>query len=275
MALAQLSPDKYQLKQYLDEQVLLYNQAAFIAHDPISLPHQFSKKQDREIIGFWVAILAWGNRKSIITSGERLIQLMEGNPYDFVCQHKEEDRKKFEKFVHRTFNFSDALFFLEFLQKWYSNHDSLEDAFFAGITDASEHVGPALIHFHGCFSETSQAPTRTMKHIASPKSKSRCKRLLMFLRWMVRHDNAGVDFGIWKKIKPHQLLMPLDVHVERTARALGLLRRKALDWEAVLELSRACSELDPTDPVKYDYALFGISQSKSHFSPFLKLRKNS
>ncbi len=249
------------LRDFLDEQVAIYNRMQFIDGDPISLVHRFTTQADREIVGFWVAVLAWGNRKSIIASGEKLIGLMAHSPHDFILNHTPADRQVFKKFVHRTFNYTDALCFLEFLQHWYRSHGSLELAFSQGMQPQQEHVGPALEYFHTAFKQITQAPARTMKHIASPKSGSRCKRLLMFLRWMVRKDEAGVDFGIWENLKPHQLLLPLDVHVERTARALGLLKRKTADWKAVLELTRSCRELDPSDPVKYDFALFGLSQA--------------
>ncbi|MGB3226346.1 MAG: TIGR02757 family protein [Saprospiraceae bacterium] len=247
-----------QLKTYLEAQIEKFNSILFIPNDPISIPHQFQLKQDIEIIGFWIAVLSWGNRKSIIQSGSRLIAFMEGSPYQFILHHQEKDRQPFESFVHRTFNGEDAFYFLEFFQNYYRTNASLETAFSKGLSVDDLHVGKALIHFRKEFIAYTNPPRRTLKHISSPESNSRCKRLLMFLRWMVRKDNKGVDFGIWETIKTAQLLMPLDVHVEKIARKLGMLQRKQSDWKAVLELSSRCTELDPNDPVKYDFALFGL-----------------
>ncbi len=254
-----------QLRKYLDQEVSKYNNISFIKEDPISIPHQFKIKQDREIIGLWVALLSWGNRKSILNSGNRLVELMDASPYDFILHHKENDRKRFEKFVHRTFNGEDAIYFLEFFQNYYRQNKTLESAFADGLSKKDKHVEPALIYFRNQFIKYANPSNRSLKHIASPETNSRCKRLLMFLRWMVRKDEAKVDFGIWKRIKPSQLLLPLDVHVDNIARQLGMINRKQSDWKSVLELSQFCADLDSTDPVKYDYALFGlgISQKKS------------
>jgi uncharacterized protein (TIGR02757 family) len=246
------------VKALLDAKLLEYNQPGFIADDPISIPHRFSRKQDIEITAFWVSMLAWGQRKSIINSANKLIALMDNAPHDFVLNHAETDRKRFLDFVHRTFNATDALYFLDFFQRYYQQHDSLEQAFSRFISPADEHVEAALIGFHRLFFDHPYAPQRTRKHVSTPERKSTCKRLNMFLRWMVRQDNAGVDFGIWQEIKPGQLLVPLDVHVERQARMLGLIERKQTDWQTVLELSATLRQLDPSDPVKYDYALFGM-----------------
>lgn len=245
------------LKEYLDEQVELYNKPNFIEADPISIPHQFSKKQDIEIIGFWVAILAWGQRKTIINSGNRLIELMGDSPYDFILNHKEKDRKAFLDFKHRTFQATDTLWFLEFFQQYYRQNDSLENAFSRHLSPDDETIENALRGFHDLFFEDENAPHRTRKHIATPARKSACKRINMFLRWMVRQDKKGVDFGLWREIKPSQLLMPLDVHVDRVARKFGLLERKQTDWLSVLELTNNLKKFDAEDPVKYDFALFG------------------
>ena len=246
------------LKEFLDEQVERFNQPDFIENDPIQIPHQFSKKQDIEITGFWVSMLAWGQRKTIINKATELVELMDGEPYDFINNHQESDRKRFLKFKHRTFQATDTLYFLEFLNHYYQNNDSLEDAFSKHISEKDEHIGNALIGFHNEFFSLADAPHRTRKHIATPARKSSCKRLNMFLRWMVRPNDTGVDFGIWKKIKTSQLLMPLDVHVERVAKRFGLLERKQTDWRAVLELTENLRAFDKEDPVKYDFALFGI-----------------
>lgn len=246
------------LKQLLDENVDRYNRPDFIANDPISIPHQFSGRQDQEIMGFWAATLAWGQRKTIIQSAAKLVELMDGSPYEFVRHHQEQDRQRFERFVHRTFQYTDSLYFLAFLQHYYSQHESLEDAFARFMGPEEVHVGPAIAGFHELFFSLPDAPARTRKHVATPKRQSSCKRLNMFLRWMVRHDERGVDLGLWKRISPSQLLIPLDVHVDRVARKLGLLERRQTDWQAVLELSSKLRALDQDDPVKYDFALFGL-----------------
>jgi uncharacterized protein (TIGR02757 family) len=251
----------FHLKPLLDEYVERFNRADFISDDPISIPHRFSKRQDIEITAFWTAILAWGQRKTIINSANRLFEYMDNAPYDFIKNHQEVDRKRFEQFKHRTFQPIDALYFLESLQQFYQKNDSLETAFSRHLstqTDAKENISTALIGFHNDFFDNPLAPHRTRKHVATPLSKSTCKRLCMFLRWMVRRDNCGVDFGIWQNIKPSQLLMPLDVHVERHARRLGFLERPQTDWQTVLELTEQMKQFDPDDPVKYDFALFGM-----------------
>ena len=246
------------LKKLLDEKVAEYNCKDFIKDDPIALPKRFSKNQDIEIIGFWTAMLSWGRRVQIIKSGEKLLDLMGNAPHDFILNHKETDRKAFLDFKHRTFQSDDCIYFLDWLQWYYRNNNSLEDAFSNHLKKEDIHVGPALVGFHNLFFSLPDAPNRTKKHIATPERKSSCKRLNMFLRWMVRKDDKGVDFGIWSKIKTSQLLIPLDVHVERIARNLGLLQREQRDWQAVLELTENLRKFDKKDPVKYDFALFGI-----------------
>lgn len=253
------------LKDFLDEKVAEFNQPKFIKDDPISLPHQFSKLQDIEIIGFWVAMLAWGKRTMIINSGKKLVQLMDGAPHDFILNHEEKDREKFLDFKHRTFQPLDTLYFLEFFQHYYKNNQSLETAFSQHLNPEDETIENALIGFHNLFFSLPDAPKRTRKHIASPAKKSTCKRLCMFLRWMVRNDHAGVDFGLWNQIKTSQLLMPLDVHVERIARRHQLIQRKQNDWKTVLELTNNLKAFDSEDPVKYDYALFGIGVLEKDF----------
>ena len=246
------------LKAFLDSKVAQFNQTDFIKNDPIQIPHQFTKLQDIEIMGFWTAMLAWGQRKTIINKCKELVALMDGAPYDFMVNHQEKDRAKFLAFKHRTFQATDTLYFLEFFQQYYQQHSSLETAFAKHLQATDEHVGPALIGFHEDFFDLPNAPHRTKKHIATPKRKSSCKRLNMFLRWMVRQDKKGVDFGVWKTIQPAQLLMPLDVHVDKVARKLNLIQRKQTDWLTVLELTTALRTYDPIDPVKYDFALFGM-----------------
>jgi uncharacterized protein (TIGR02757 family) len=234
-----------------------YNRPSFIERDPISIPHRFNRKQDIEIMGFWSAVLAWGQRPVILKKSAELVTLMDGAPYDFIRNHEETDLKRFLSFKHRTFNATDALYFLHFFHHYYQTHDSLEEAFLsdAGTADT---VGPALITFHDRFCCDPFFPDRTRKHIATPARNSSCKRLLMFLRWMVRQDNQGVDFGLWTRLRPEQLVIPIDVHVNRVARKLGLLTRPQTDWKAALELTQALRQFDASDPVRYDFALFGL-----------------
>ncbi len=247
-----------QLKSFLEERVEKYNTPTFIQDDPIQIPHQFSKKQDIEIMGFWTAMLAWGQRKTIINKAKELIQLMDGSPHDFIVNHQESDRNRFLHFKHRTFQLTDTLYFLEFFQQFYRQHDSLEEGFAQFITPQDKTVERALKGFHHLFFALPNAPRRTRKHLSTPERKSACKRLNMFLRWMVRQDNKGVDLGIWKRLQPSQLLLPLDVHVDRVGRKLGLITRKQRDWLTVLELTDNLRAYDPEDPAKYDFALFGL-----------------
>ncbi|MEO1517765.1 MAG: TIGR02757 family protein [Bacteroidota bacterium] len=247
-----------ELRTYLNEAAELYNQPSFIENDPISIPHAFQCLQDIEIMGFWTAMLAWGQRVTIINKARELVRLMGHQPYEFILHHKEKDRKAFLDFKHRTFNATDTLYFLEFLQWWYRENESLESAFTHKLAPDAPHVGDALTGFHELFFSLDHAPARTRKHVATPARKSSCKRLNMFLRWMVRRDDKGVDFGLWKNIQPSQLLIPMDVHVDRVARRLGLLTRKQRDFRAVLELTDSLRAFDPDDPVRYDFSLFGI-----------------
>ena len=259
------------IKNYLDHLVNKYNKPSFIGEDPICLPHRFSQKQDIEIIGFWVAILAWGQRKTIIKSGERLLELMDNSPYDFVLNHSDQDLKGFEKFVHRTFQPTDALYFVHFFKKYYQEHDTLETAFSNNIDASDANVENGLIAFAKNFFDDPYAPKRTQKHVASPLRKSTCKRINMFLRWMVRSNETGVDFGLWQNIRTDQLLMPYDVHVERNARKLGLVSRKQRDWKTVVELTENLKQFDPVDPVKYDFALFGLGVLAKDDPDFMEL----
>ena len=279
------------LKEFLDVKVDLYNQPDFIENDPICIPHKFKLKQDIEIMGFWAAMLAWGQRKTIINKCNELIQLMDGAPYDFIINHKDTDLKRFAGFKHRTFNDTDTLYFVEFFKQHFTKHDSLESAFmppsetqkipefrddFVGhpsnesnankyssspcyvIEMESRVVENSLNYFRSYFSSSPDFPGRTIKHVSSPLQKSACKRLNMFLRWMVRDDNRGVDFGIWKSIRPADLICPTDLHVERVARKLKLIARKQVDWQTAIELTQNLRQFDPTDPIKYDFALFGL-----------------
>ncbi|HLO71957.1 MAG TPA: TIGR02757 family protein [Flavipsychrobacter sp.] len=245
------------LKNLLDEKVRLYNQPSFIKGDPIVVPHRFGKQQDIEIAGLFAAVLAWGNRTSIINSTNKIMQWMDDAPHDFVVNHQDTDLKKMLSFAHRTFNATDLLYFIYFLHYHYSQYNSLEDAFVPEASYEHETVEQALIHFHNYFFSI-EHPERTRKHIATPARKSACKRINMYLRWMVRTDNHGVDFGIWKKMSPRQLVCPLDVHVGRVAFRLRLIRNEKSDWQNALSLTQSLRELNPEDPALYDYALFGL-----------------
>lgn len=243
-----------ELKQLLAERVDYYNQPSFIKDDPICIPHRFSKKQDIEIAGFFAAVFAWGNRTTIINKASALMELMDNAPFTFCTQHQASDLKKLLSFKHRTFNTTDLLYFVEFFKTHYSASKSLETAF----TRHGTTIEAMLTGFHEYFFSLQDVPERTRKHIATPARNSSCKRLNMFLRWMVRKDDRGVDFGIWKKISPASLLCPLDLHVARVARRLQILQRKQSDWQATVELTAYLRTLDPADPVKYDFALFGM-----------------
>jgi uncharacterized protein (TIGR02757 family) len=250
----------YALKELLDAKAEQYNQPGFIDLDPILIPHAFSKKQDIEIAGLFAATLAWGQRATIIKSCRKLLGWMDNDPYTFIRHHREGDLKPFLGFRHRTFNATDTLYFIGFLKWFYSGHTSLEEAFRVDSTDSTVEKG--LIGFHNLFFSLPDFPKRTKKHVATPERKSACKRLNMYLRWMVRKDTQGVDFGIWKTISPAQLICPCDVHVERVARKLHLVKRKQMDWLTAVELTDNLRKLDPNDPVKYDFALFGLGLEK-------------
>lgn len=275
-----------ELKDFLDHKVEQYNRPNFITNDPICIPHRFSKKQDVEIAAFFAAILAWGQRKTIINKCTALFQRMDNEPYDFMLNHSDDDLKRLLNFKHRTFNDTDLLYFVSFFKHHYEQSESLEAAFLAPepifrdeyLAQSSSKARKkyassacmlaeferipaterALNHFRSYFFSLPDFPRRTIKHVSSPLQKSTCKRLNMFLRWMVRKDNKGVDFGIWTTIKPADLICPCDVHVDRVARKLGLISRKQTDWQTAVELSAQLSKFDPIDPVKYDFALFGL-----------------
>ena len=243
------------LKDFLDSKVVEYNHPRFIETDPIQVPHTFKIKEDIEIAGFLTASIAWGNRKSIIHNAYRMMQLLDRAPYDFIMNHKEDDLERLLPFVHRTFNGDDFIQFIKSLQHIYTNHGGLEHIF-------SIHAEPyslqrAIHEFKKTFFEINHL-RRTQKHLSDPLKGSAAKRLNMFLRWMVRDDNSGVDFGLWKKLNPSQLSCPLDVHSGNVARKLGLLYRKQNDAKALEELDASLRRLDPNDPVKYDFALFGL-----------------
>jgi uncharacterized protein (TIGR02757 family) len=247
-----------QLKIFLNKNAELYNQPSFIKDDPIGIPHLYTQLQDIEIAGFFAAILAWGNRTSIINSCKKLMQLMGNQPHQFVLHHSSKDLKALDQFKHRTFNSTDLLYCIAFFKHHYTHNTSLETAFAKWIQPTDATVENGLIGFHNYFFSLDDFPPRTKKHIATPQKKSACKRLNMYLRWMVRDNTTHVDFGVWKKIKPSQLICPLDVHVSRVAKKLGLLQRTQNDWQAALELTSQLRLLDKKDSVKYDFALFGL-----------------
>ncbi len=244
------------LKEFLDLKVLQYNQPGFIKNDPISIPHLFKRKQDIEIAGLFAAVLAWGQRITIINKCKDLLERMDGAPYDFILNHGSPGLKRLVDFKHRTFNSTDLLYFVAFLKSYYNRHESLEDVFLVASSDPTVEHG--LINFHRQFFSLPDFPLRSKKHIATPERRSACKRINMFLRWMVRRDQQGVDFGIWSKISPSQLVCPCDLHVERVARKLKLIRNNPMNWQTALELTAQLRKFDPLDPVKYDFALFGL-----------------
>ena len=246
------------LKDFLDRKVEEYNRPSFIEHDPISIPHLFSKKQDIEVAAFFASIFAWGNRTTIINKSKTLLNLMDDAPHDFITNHGEKDLKQMLQFKHRTFNPTDLLYFIWFLKHHYQKSKTLESAFAKWMKPKDETIERALTGFHDYFFSLQDAPVRTKKHIATPKRNSTCKRLNMFLRWMVRKDNCGVDFGIWNKISPSQLVCPIDVHVARVAKRFHLIQRKQIDWQTALQLTSYLKKFDPDDPAKYDFALFGL-----------------
>ena len=294
--------NKKELRNFLEKNVLLYNQPSFIEADPISVPHRFSKKQDIEIAGLFAAVFSWGNRTTIIRKSNELMNYLDGAPHDFIMNHSPGDLKRLMDFKHRTFNTTDLLYFIHFLRHHYQKSNSLETAFFPSekiektknhlsihsvtgkgnqnssnenitrkkasikgtVPGETEHVKSALSVFYKYFFSLEDSPRRTQKHISSPEKNSTCKRLNMFLRWMVRSDHQGVDFGIWNTCSPADLICPVDLHVARVARGFGLIGRKQTDWETAMELTRALRLMDAADPVKYDFALFSLGVSEKY-----------
>ncbi len=281
-----------ELQDFLEKKVLEYNNPSFIANDPISVPHRFSIQQDIEIAGLFAAVFAWGNRTTIIRKSNELLERMDDAPFDFIKNHRTADLKRFLHFKHRTFNSTDLLYFIRFLKSHYGQNASLESAFLPGkLGDIKinqvkavrvrsemdkqetcsksgdgdhEFAKEALSLFFRRFFSLKNAPQRTQKHIASPERNSTCKRLNMYLRWMVRQDKNGVDFGIWNKISTADLICPVDLHVSRVARNFGLITRKQTDWQTAMELTIALREMDKTDPVKYDFALFSLGAMENY-----------
>jgi uncharacterized protein (TIGR02757 family) len=292
------------LRDFLEKKVLEYNHPSFIGKVPVSIPHGYIKKQDIEIAGLFAAVFSWGNRTTIIRKSNELMEGMENAPHDFILNHQPADLRKLFKFKHRTFNTTDLLYFIQFLKSHYLQSDTLESAFLqnplhkpesaflpnqpyekkanslpgkifqtgsqkanelsAVLSCENEIVKNALSLFYTRFFSLEDAPRRTQKHISSPEKNSTCKRLNMYLRWMVRKDNRGVDFGIWEKISAADLICPVDLHVARVARGFGLIDRKQTDWQTAMELTRALRVMDKNDPVKYDFALFGLGVAENY-----------
>ncbi len=244
-----------QIKEFLDEKVVQYNHPGFIESDPIAIPHCYDRKEDIEISGFLAASIAWGNRKMIVQNGHKLMDLMENSPYDFVMNHQASDLEQLAGFVHRTFNHTDLVYFIKAMNNIYLNKGGLEAVFAGSVTETS--TQPAISRFKELFFSLPY-PERSTKHVSDPANGSAAKRINMFLRWMVRNDGCGVDFGLWKSISPSQLSCPLDLHSGNVARKLGLLTRTQNDAKALAELDLNLRQMDRMDPVKYDFALFGL-----------------
>ena len=242
------------LKIFLDNKVKEYNNPRFIEGDPICVPHTFSLKQDIEIAGFFTALIAWGNRTTIIQNANRMVDAMDRSPYQFILQHEEKDLKRFLDIKHRTFNATDLLYLIHFLKLHYTSYDSLEDAF---VLNNAVTMRERLINFHK-YVFSFEHPERTRKHISTPEKNSACKRLNMYLRWMVRKDKHGVDFGIWNKLTMKDLIIPMDVHVSHVAFRLGLIKENKANWKTAEGLTEKLKEFDPKDPCQYDFALFAL-----------------
>lgn len=248
--------DAKQLQSFLNEKASFYERPEFIERDPISIPHQFTLKQDIEIAGFFAAIFSWGQRATILKKGNELMTGMEGQPYEFIRHHSEKDLKRFRQFKHRTFQPDDLWVLITFLKTVYNAHQSLEQVFLHQSNFIS--IEDSLTRFYTGIFSSSFALDRTKKHISTPAKHSSCKRLCMFLRWMVRSNRHGVDFGIWKNIPIHALICPLDIHVSRVAVKLGLLDNPSSNWKQALHLTEQLCSFDAEDPVKYDFALFNL-----------------
>ncbi len=243
------------IKEFLDEKVNQYNTTSFIELDPICIPHEYQRKEDIEIAGFLAATIAWGNRKMIVKNGRRMMEMMGNSPFDFILNYRESHLDKLDGFVHRTFNFIDLTYFVAALNNIYRNYGGIEDVFQSAVI--GESTQSAIHEFRTIFFSLPHLP-RTTRHVSDPDKGSAAKRMNMYLRWMVRDDKRGVDFGLWKSISPRQLSCPLDVHSGNVARKLGLLTRTQNDSKALAELDSSLRVMDKEDPVKYDFALFGL-----------------
>ena len=250
---------KENIRQLLDTKYLEYNTRDFISTDPVQVPHSFSRKEDIEISAFLSCTIAWGNRKMIIRNALRLMEMMDNSPYEFISGSSVREKKNISSFVHRTFQPLDLMYFLDALRRIYRDHDGLEAVFNEGYRKGG--VYEAIIHFRKVFMQW-EPPSRTNKHVSNPAKGSAAKRLNLFLMWMVRSDDIGVHFGLWKDISQADLIIPLDVHVGRVARKLGMVERKANDWRTAAELTEVLRQYDPADPVKYDFSLFGMGLEK-------------
>ncbi len=249
------------LKNYLDSRFELYHSTEFIQTDPLQVLHQFDKKEDIEIAGFLTATIAWGQRKTIIRNAYRLMKLMENHPFEFLTVSSQREWSGMQRFVHRTFQPTDLNYFLDALRRVYLNEGGLEKIFSDGFEN--DKIFGAIMNFRKVFLQW-YPEKRTLKHVSNPEGGSAAKRLNLFLMWMCRKDNLGIHFGLWDRISPSELIIPLDVHVGRVARRIGLLERKANDWKAACELTMKLRELDPADPVKYDFSLFGIGMNEQY-----------
>lgn len=250
-----------ELKDFLDHKYEQYCNPSFLPEDPLGLVHEFSKKEDQEIIGFFLSTIAWGNRKSIIQNGKKLIALLQGEPHNFILNHSDAELEDLQ-FIHRTFQTEDLRFFIRQFKRIYTQHNSLEDLFLPNEEKVGnfERISAFRKSFFG-----HEIGTRTEKHVANPERGSAAKRINMYLRWMVRDSKEGVDLGVWKRISKAGLCLPLDVHTGNVARQLGILQRKQSDWKALEELMKPLRKMDPSDPCKYDFALFGVGVNKELF----------
>lgn len=244
-----------EVKDFLEEKVIKYNQPSFIENDPISIPHLFTKKEDIEIAGFLTATIAWGRRDLILKSANFLMQLLEHSPYEFLCESNKNDWDRFERFYYRTFSSVDCLYFIKALKAIYKDHNGLEGVFASHYQPGD--IKPVIQYFRDVFLSF-DPQQRTHKHVANILKGASAKRINMYLRWMVRNDNCGVDFGLWNSIKTSDLILPLDLHTGNTSRKLGILQRKQNDIKAVDEVMTVLRQFDCNDPVKYDFALFGL-----------------
>jgi len=245
------------VEKLLREKTSLYNHPDFIATDPIQIPHRFTKKEDIEISGFLTAVIAWGQRVTIINNATRLMEMMDNSPHDFILHHQEKDLIPFESFVHRTFNGDDCLTFISALRRFYRDLGGLASVMAQSFENDQASPGSGWTNFKATFFEVPHLK-RTEKHLPDPSKGSAAKRMNMYLRWMIRKDDRGVDFGIWDQMSPSRLYLPLDVHTARVARKLNLLKRKQDDWRAVLELNEKLKRFDSADPVRFDFGLFGL-----------------
>lgn len=249
--------DHKQVKQLLDDLYFSDNQVPFIADDPIQIPHKYKQLQDIEIVAFWTAMLAWGQRKTIVNKSLELFEMMGDSPYDFIVNLNDEKRRAFSEFKHRTFNYTDTLYFLEYFNQYYNTQETLEDAF---LVNGRFEAKPSLTAFHNQFFDLEFAPQRTRKHIATPAKNSACKRISLFLKWMVRKDEKSGDMGVWSRIDKSDLIIPLDVHVMNTVQALKITKESKVNWKLAQEITDYLKVLDTSDPVKYDYSLFIYSR---------------